>query len=50
MDMVYCTLWVLVALATAWDITRNQRYMQQSLERIEASAADIARALGTDRR
>ena len=50
MDILYFTLWFMLTLATLWDIRKSQRYMQQSLERIEASAADIARYLGSDRR
>ena len=50
MDVVYFTLWFLVTLATLWDIRQSQRFMQRSLERIEASALDIARFLGSDRR
>jgi hypothetical protein len=50
LDIVYFTLWFMVALATLWDIRRSQRFHQQSLERIDAAARDIARFLGTDRR
>jgi hypothetical protein len=49
MDLLYFSLWFMVALATLWDIKRNQRYMQQSLERIEQAAENIARYLGSDR-
>jgi hypothetical protein len=48
-ELVYFTLWFMVALATAWDIKRNQRFMQESLRRIEESAENIARFLGSNR-
>ena len=42
MELVYFTLWFMVAVATVWDIRRAQQAAQQSLERIEASAERIA--------
>jgi hypothetical protein len=48
-ELGYFTLWFMVALATVWDIKRNQRFMQESLRRIEESAENIARFLGSNR-
>lgn len=42
MDIVYFTLWFMVAVATLWDIRRGQRITQGIVERIEASAERIA--------
>jgi hypothetical protein len=42
MDLIYFTLWFMVALATLWDIRRGQRQSQAILERVEASAERIA--------
>ena len=49
-ELLYCTLWFMVTLASLWDMRRTHRFMQASLERIEQTARDSAQFLGTERR
>ncbi len=49
-EVLYFTLWLMVTVATLWDIRRTQRYMRASEERMEQAAREIAQFLGSDRR
>jgi hypothetical protein len=50
LNVVCWTVLVVATVATLWDIRRTHRFMQESQERINAHAREIARVLGTDHR
>ena len=49
-ELLYFTLWFMVTVASLWDMRRTHRYMQASLERIEAMGREISQFLGSNRR
>jgi hypothetical protein len=42
------TLWLVVTMASLWDMRRTHRSMQESLERMEQASREISQSLGSD--